>query len=343
MKVIVTGHLGYIGPTVVKRLKAAGYTVTGVDPGLFEHGHAPMPVEETADETWSKDARELTAADLHGYDAIVHLAALSNDPMGALDPSMTYAVNFKTTNSIARAAKAAGVSRFVFSSSCSLYGASGGAAALNESAEFSPQTEYARSKVEAEQALFALNNTEFSVVSLRNATAFGVGSRMRLDLVVSNLTAWALTTGEIRVMSDGTPWRPLVHIDDIALAIECCVKAPAGAIAGEAFNIGIPGANYQVKDVAQRVAQHCPNTKLSILGKGQKDNRSYKVDFSKAITHLPGYVPSKSLDMGILETIKWIKETKINNESLEGEKYIRLQRVKALMATNQLTQFIQLD
>src|SRR6266853_2794176 len=248
MKVLVTGHLGYIGSVMVPMLQAAGVHVTGLDNALFADclfGDAPAAVPELR-----KDVRDVEAADLEGFDAVIHLAGLSNDPLGNLNPDLTYDINHHASVRLARLAKEVGVRRFLFSSSCSTYGAAGDKI-LDETADFNPVTPYGRSKVLVEQEVAQLASPEFSPVFLRNATAYGVSPRLRFDLVLNNLMAWALTTGRAFIKSDGTPWRPIVHIEDISRAFLAALEAPRELIHNQAFNVGRSEENYQIRDLAQ--------------------------------------------------------------------------------------------
>ena len=291
IRLLVTGNLGFIGPVLTARAKRDGHHVTGLDVGYFQACGSPLETETPPDVQLIRDMREVTAADLDGAEAIIHLAGLSNDPMGALDPELTRRINLDGTVRLARAARAAGVPRFVFASSCSLYGAAGGGEALDETAPLQPVSAYAVSKAQAEAALREMADDSFSPVFMRNATAYGLGPRPRFDLVVNNLAAWEHTTGRLRVSSDGTPWRPLVAIEDIAQAALCAAGAPREAVHAEAFNIGKSEANYQVSDIAEAVRSAFPGSVLEITGETGGDPRSYRVSFEKAHRRLPGFAP----------------------------------------------------
>src|SRR5580692_8050023 len=247
MKVLVTGHRGYIGAEMVPALRAAGHDVTGLDIGLFDGCDFMAPPDDVPNV--DVDLRDVTPAHLAGFDAVIHLAALSNDPLGDLSPDVTYDINLHASVRLARAAKEAGVRRFLFSSSCSLYGA-GGDKPLDESAAFHPVTPYGESKVRVEQELTSLADRSFSPVYLRNTTAYGVSRRLRADIVVNNLVGHAYTTGQVLLQSDGTPWRPLVHILDISNAFIACLAAPVEVIHDKAFNVGRTKENFQIRDVA---------------------------------------------------------------------------------------------
>jgi nucleoside-diphosphate-sugar epimerase len=335
MRVLVTGHLGFIGPIMVTTLKEAGHHVTGLDVGYFGDCKVNGRTVPTPDREIIKDVRDVEAQDFDGIDAVVHLAALSNDPMGALKPELTYDINLNASARVAALAKAAGVGRFVFASSCSIYGAADGASqALDETAPFNPVSAYAVSKVKTEEALNALADDGFSPVYLRNATAYGVSGRTRLDLVLNNLMAFAHATGEIRVMSDGSPWRPLVHIEDISLAARCAIEAPRDTVHNQAFNIGRSDANYQVRDIAEVVKTVVPSATLVITGETGGDPRSYRVDFTKALTQLEGFKPKWTLLDGAHELDRWIKDGGLEGSAFDSRRFIRLKQLRHLMDTH---------
>jgi nucleoside-diphosphate-sugar epimerase len=336
MKVLVTGHLGYIGPVLLRLLKEGGHSVTGLDSGYFDECLVPGETEVQPDRSIVRDLRQIEKADLEGHDAIVHLAGLSNDPLGQVAPKLTEDINDLASIRMAKMAKAAGIKRFVFASSCSLYGAADNSKPLTEEAAFNPVSAYAVSKVHCEQALSAMADDDFSPVYLRNATAYGVSPRLRFDLVLSNLMAWARTTGKVRVMSDGTPWRPLVHIEDISQAAVCALEAPQAAIHNQAFNIGRNDANYQVRDIAEAVANRVAGAELLITGETAGDLRSYRVDFTKAATKLPGFKPKWTLEKGVDEIYDWFDTHKVNEQEFQSRLYIRLAQLKHLMATGKL-------
>jgi nucleoside-diphosphate-sugar epimerase len=334
MRVLITGHLGYIGPVMVRLLKQHGHTVTGLDVGYFRSCTVAGQTLVAPDAEIVKDVREVTTDDMAGQDAVIHLAALSNDPLGALNPELTYDINLRASLKVAECARKAGVRRFVFASSCSIYGASADTTrGLTEEAEFNPVSAYAISKVKTEEGLHALANDEFSPVYLRNATAYGVSARTRLDLVVNNLMAYAHDRGEIRVLSDGTPWRPLVHIEDISRAAEAAITAPREAVHNQAFNIGRNDANYQVRDIAEAVARAVPQAKLVITGENGGDPRSYRVDFSKALNGLPGFTPQWTLQAGVEQLDRWFREGGLGGEHFEGRRFIRLKQLRHLLDT----------
>lgn len=332
MRVLVTGHLGYIGSVMIRTLKAAGHHVTGLDIGYFRECGASFDDWVTPDAEIVRDIRDVVAADFDGIDGVVHLAALSNDPLGEINEALTFDINFEASMRAARFAKAAGVSRFVFASSCSVYGAAGDATApLQETAPSRPVSAYAVTKARTEEGLSALAGDGFSPVSLRNATAFGVSARTRLDLVLNNLMAYAHATGGIVVKSDGTPWRPLVHIEDISMAVAACLTAPRMAIHNEVFNIGRHDANYQVRDIAAAVKRVVPTAELEITGQMGGDPRSYRVDFTKALTDLPGFVPRWTLAMGAEELDRWFRAGMLAGEAFDSRRFVRLRQLRHLM------------
>jgi nucleoside-diphosphate-sugar epimerase len=338
MRLLVTGNQGFIGPVLTGMAQARGHAVTGLDVGYFEGCVSRPQADARADRQILRDIRDVGAADLEGVDAIIHLAGLSNDPMGALDAQLTYDINLDGTLNLARLAKAAGVSRFVFASSCSIYGAAGGGAALDETAPLEPVSAYAISKARSEEGLSALADAAFSPVFMRNATAYGLGPRPRFDLVVNNLAGWAFTTGVVRVMSDGSPWRPLTHIEDIALAAICACEAPRETVHNQAFNIGRTDANYQVKDIAQAVQAALPSSQLEITGETGGDPRSYRVDFSKALNGLPGFAPQWTLERGVAEVAGWLKAEGLKGQAFDSRLFIRLKQLQYKMDTGALDQ-----
>ncbi|MEI9941312.1 MAG: SDR family oxidoreductase [Pseudomonadota bacterium] len=329
MKVLVTGHLGYIGVEMVGVLRAAGHEVIGLDTGYFDGCDFLAPPDDVPE--LRIDLRDVTAAHLRGIDAVAHLGALSNDPLGDLNPQITYDINQHASVRLARAAKEAGVKRFLFSSSCSLYGA-GATGYLDENAAFNPVTPYGESKIRVEQELDSLADDSFSPTYLRNATAYGVSRRLRADIVVNNLVGHAFTTGKVLMQSDGTPWRPLVHIRDIMLAFKCVLAAPKDVIHNQAFNVGQTKENYRIRDVAEMVAEVVPNCELKFAEGATADLRNYRVDFTKIETTLPGFKPEWSLRQGIEELYTAYKRIGLTKEDWTGARYYRLPTIKALRA-----------
>ena len=327
MKVLVTGHRGYIGVEMVPVLHAAGHEVVGLDTGYYDECDFRAPPDNVPE--LDIDLRDISPEPLRGFDAVIHLAALSNDPLSDLNPGITYEINQHASVRLARAAKLAGVPRFLFSSSCSLYGA-GGDRPLDENAAFNPVTPYGESKVLVEQEVAQLADESFSPMYLRNATAYGVSRRLRADIVVNNLVGHAFTTGKVLLQSDGTPWRPLVHIRDIINAFLAGLTAPLAAIHNQAFNIGRNSENFRIREVANMVAEVVPNCEVAFAPGASPDTRNYRVDFQKAETRLPGYSPTWTLRMGIEELYKAYKDGDLTKDEFLGPRYYRLRTVKGL-------------
>jgi len=333
MRILVTGHLGYIGAVLAPLLAAGRHEVEGFDADLYrgcDFGHAPDGVAGRIG-----DVRDLRPADLSGFDAVVHLAALSNDPLGSLDPALTLDVNAEGTLRLARAAREAGVRRFVFASSCSMYGASGTDDALDESAPLHPLTAYAESKVRAEEGLFALAGPEFAPVSMRNATVFGVSPRLRLDIVLNNLAAWAHTTGRIRLLSDGTAWRPLVHVRDLAKTALALLAAPEDQIGGEAFNVGTDAQNYLVRDLAEIVSE-VTGCEVEMAEGSSADDRSYRVDFSKLRTAFPDLSLDWDAERGAHELADAYRDVGLTTADFDGDCYVRVRRLQTQLDAGEL-------
>jgi nucleoside-diphosphate-sugar epimerase len=333
VKVLVTGHEGYIGSVLCPLLIERGHQVRGLDVGFFSD-YEFLPAEATIAPR-RRDVRDLGARDLEGFDAVIHLAALSNDPMGQLDAGLTAAINHRGSVRLAELAREAGVSRFVFSSSCSTYGA-GADHALDETAAFNPISAYAISKVASERDIAALATDDFSPTFMRNATAYGVSPRMRTDLVVNNFVGWAVTTGTIRILSDGTPWRPVVHIRDIAGAMAAVLAVPRARIHNVAFNVGRDEDNYQVRDIADVVARTVPNAKVVYAGTGEPDKRSYRVDFGKIRRELPEFTPEWNVQKGVDEIYDAFRRCALDRTLFEGRHLVRLVQLKYLLDTHQL-------
>ena len=328
MRVLVTGHHGYIGSVTTPALLEAGHDVVGLDTFFYES--CDFGSTGTEIPSLRLDVRDVTRKDLDGFDAVVHLAALSNDPLGALSPTLTEEINFLATLELAREAKAAGVQRFVLASSCSMYGVSDGTAAVDETAPLLPLTEYARSKVRSEQALAELADDTFSPIFMRNATAYGNSPRLRVDLVVNNFVGWARTTGKVRILSDGTPWRPLVHIRDIASATVALLEAPRALIHCEAFNIGAGDENYQVRDVAEIVRTRV-GCDVEYAGNGDPDSRSYRVDFAKFAEVFPSFQFAWTVERGAEELNSAYLDEGMTFDDFDGARYNRLKRLQGLL------------
>jgi nucleoside-diphosphate-sugar epimerase len=325
MRVLLTGHKGYLGTVMAPVLAAAGHEVVGLDSGLFDRcllGPAPAdPPGHTV------DLRDVTAEHVAGVDAVIHLAALSNDPLGALAPDLTYDINHHASVRLARLAKDAGVGRFLYASTCSVYGASGGGGLVGEDAPLRPVTPYAESKVRVEDDLHALADDHFTPVYLRNATAFGYSPRLRADIVLNNLVGHAHLSGEVLVLSDGTPWRPLVHAADIARAFAAALVAPREAVHDQAFNIGTERNNVTVAEIANEVVEAVPGSRLRITGEAGADPRSYRVDFSRFRAAVPGFDCEWTVKAGAVELIEAYQRHGLTAESFE-RRFTRLAWLK---------------
>jgi nucleoside-diphosphate-sugar epimerase len=333
VKILVTGHGGYIGTVLVPVLQAAGHAVHGLDSGFFAgclFDPARLPVLPAVRE----DLRDVAAEDLDGFDAVVHLANLSNDPLGNLDPGLTYAINHAATVRLARLARESGVRRFLFASSCSLYGRAG-EGLVDETAPFHPVTPYGRAKMLAERDLAPLASEGFSPVFLRNATVYGVSPCLRFDLVVNNLTAWAVATGAVRMTSDGTPWRPLVHVEDVSRAVLAALEAPREAVHNEAFNVGATAENYRVRDVARIVGEEVPGCAVSFADGASPDTRSYRVAFEKIAERL-GWQPQKTVRDGVREVYAALRDRALVPAQFEGPRFSRIAHLQALLADGRL-------
>jgi len=333
VRVLITGHNGYIGSVMSRMVQAAGHDVHGLDTYFFEGctlGPEPPDLPSTR-----VDLREVREEHLAGYDAVIHLAALSNDPLGDLDPDLTYAINHRGSLRLAQLAKAAGVQRFLFASSCSLYGVAG-EDMLDESASFNPITPYGESKVRLEHDLHALADDRFSPTYLRNATAYGFSPRLRFDVVVNNLVGVALTTGEIRVQSDGTPWRPLVHVEDFSRAFIAALHAPRRLVHDEAFNVGRSEENYQVSALAELVREALPGTTVRYAAGGGPDPRSYRVSCDKLARTLPEFRPQWTVRKGVEELVRAFRGAGLQAEDFTGSRYVRLRRIRELQQAGRL-------
>jgi nucleoside-diphosphate-sugar epimerase len=333
MKVLLTGHQGYLGTPMVPALSSAGHDVVGLDTGYFRDcvlGPRPDPSPGLA-----LDLRDVTAAHLAGFDAVVHLAALSNDSVGNLEPSITFEINVDATLQLARLARDAGVTRFLFSSSCSIYGASGEDDLVAENAPMKPVTPYAESKVRVEDGLHELADASFSPVYLRNATAFGWSPRLRLDLVVNDLVASGLLTGDVRVLSDGTPWRPVIHAEDISDAFVAVLAAPRDTIHDRAFNVGFSAANHRVRDLAHIVAEALGQCHVTISGETGPDPRSYRVDFSRFASAFPNLRQRWDAGRGAADLAGRFRELALTNA--DRPRFERLPRLAELRDLGRLS------
>ena len=332
MRILLTGHNGYIGTVMASMLLTAGHEVVGLDTNFFEDctlGPAELHIQEIR-----KDIRDISLQDLRKFEAVIHLAALSNDPLGDLEPELTYEINLQATIRLARLARKAGVTRFLYSSSCSIYGASSEDDLLNEEAPLRPITPYAESKVKAEEELRKIADGDFSPIFLRNATAYGFSPRLRGDIVLNNLTAWAYTTKKILIMSDGAPWRPIVHVNDISQAFILCLTAPINIIHNQAINIGTNLENYQVRELAEIVKETIPDATIKYAGKTAPDPRNYRVDFTKLTSLLPEFKPQWSARLGAQQLYKAYQDHDLRLEDFQGRKYIRLNQLRHLLNTS---------
>jgi len=333
MRVMVTGNLGYIGTILTPMLMARGHEVIGLDSDLYRRctfgdGMPDVP-------TLRKDVRDVTLEDLKGVDAVCHLAALSNDPLGNLNPQLTFDINHKASVKLAELAKKAGVKRYIFSSSCSNYGA-GGDELLNEEAAFNPVTPYGESKVLTERDVTKLADDKFSPVFLRNATAYGVSPRLRFDLVLNNLVAWAFTTGKIMMKSDGSPWRPIVHIEDISRAFCAVLEAPRELIHNKAFNVGVTADNIQIKTIANLVGEVVPKCQVEFAAGASPDKRCYKVNCDRLPKVLPSFKPQWNVRRGAQELYSTYQKHGLTLDDFEGPRYQRIAQVLTLIKEGKL-------
>ena len=340
MRIIVTGHRGYIGTVLVPLLVAEGYHVVGVDSDLYkqctfgeETGIASIP-------ELLKDIRDMEAADVKGFDAVIHLAGLSNDPLGNLNPELTYEINHLASVRLARLAKDAGVKRFIFSSSCSNYGAAG-QDWVDEESTLNPLTPYGIAKVRVEEDVTKLADSSFCPVFPRNATAYGVSPRLRFDLVLNNLVAWALATGKVHLKSDGSAWRPLVHIEDIASALMAILQAPIERVYNQAFNVGQTAENYRVRDLAEIVTETVPGSRIEFAEGASADQRCYRVNCDKLEKAFPELGFKWNVKRGAEVLYKAYLKEGLKLEEFEGPKYKRVAHIQKLLETGRLDETLR--
>ena len=336
MRVLVTGTEGYIGSVLAPLLIQRGHEVTGLDTGFYRDGWLYSSREATplTPLTLNRDLRTITAADLEGIDAVVHLAELSNDPLGQNNPETTYKINHLGSVDLAALCKQVGIERFVYTSSCSVYGAGTGDF-LDETSAVNPLTAYAECKVLVEQALRDLADSRFCPVLLRNATAYGASPRMRFDIVLNNLAGWAWTTKRVAMTSDGTPWRPLVHLLDICTAIRCALEAPTEAVCAEVFNVGHNDDNYRVREIAAIVGDTFPGCEVTI-GDSHGDSRSYRVSFDKIHARLPGFKCAWNAERGARQLRQVFEQIDMSVDQFEARPFTRLKQLQYLIATSQI-------
>ena len=335
MRVLITGHNGYVGTIMMPMLQQAGHEVVGLDTNLYDGSTFGQDVERPFLEI-NKDIRDIESVDLEGFEAIIHLAGLSNDPLGDLNPELTYDINYCASVRLAEMAKAQGVQRFIFSSSCSNYGA-GVTDWLDEKSDFNPVTPYGRSKVMVEQEVSKMADETFSPTFLRSGTAYGVSPRLRFDLVLNNLAAWAFTTGLVYLKSDGTPWRPIVHIEDMSRAFLAALEAPLEKVHNEAFNVGLSSENYQIRQMAEIVAQTVPDSRVEYAEGASPDKRNYRVNCDKIVNTLPKYEPQWTAMRGAQELFEAYKRVGLKLEEFEGPRYRRLKHIKSLIEAGKLS------
>ncbi len=333
MRILLTGSRGYIGPVMAPMLVQAGHEVVGVDTDLYRRSTFGR-WEETI-RTMVKDVRALEHADLRGFDAVVHLAALSNDPLGDLNPQLTYDINHLASVRLAALAKEAGVTRFVFASSCSNYGAAGDAP-VNEDSQLNPVTAYGISKVRVEQDVAKLADGSFTPTFLRCATAYGASPRLRFDVVLNNLVAWAFASGKVFLKSDGTPWRPIVHIEDISRAFLAVLQAPREVVHAQAFNVGRNDQNYRIREIAEIVKETVPGSEVSFATDAGPDKRNYRADFTKIQRALPSFQPQWDARKGAKQLYEAYKEIGLKLEDFEGPRYRRIDQLKSLIGSGNL-------
>jgi nucleoside-diphosphate-sugar epimerase len=333
--ILITGNTGYIGTVMTKFLQEQSFKVVGLDYNYYEecdlYPRNIRPFKQIV-----KDIRDIGEKNLEGVRAIIHLAALSNDPLGEINPSLTHEINCFASVKLAKLAKRQGIPRFIFSSSCSLYGIATDDKPLTEEGKLNPITAYARAKAEAEEGISKLADDNFHPVFMRNATVYGISPSLRLDLVVNNLVAWAYLTGKVTIMSDGTPWRPIIHIEDFCRAFLVALEAPIEKIHNQVFNVGINEENHQVKNIAKQVEKIVPDSYVEILNKTGPDERTYRVDFSKIKKTLPQFKPTWNLRKGIEELYQAYKNFGLTQKDFQSPKYVRVRWIRHLIESKKL-------
>ncbi len=330
---MVTGHLGYIGTVMVPLLRAEGHEINGLDSDIFKECTFMGKIQDVP--YIRKDIRDVTASDLKGFDSVIHLAALSNDPLSDLNPQITYDINYHASVNLAKLAKKAGVKRFLFSSSCSVYGDSS-ADIITEEDKPNPVTAYAESKLLVEKEVSKLADSTFTPTYMRSATAYGVSPKLRFDLVMNNLIAWAYTSGVVLLKSDGLAWRPIVHIEDISRAFISALHAPTELVHNQTFNVGSTQENYQIRELANIVKEIVPNSRVEYAKDSGPDKRSYRVDFSKIAKILPLFKPKWNARLGAKQLYDAYKTFGLKGEEFESPKFKRLEHLKQLMASNRI-------
>jgi len=334
MKILITGTDGYIGVLLASIIQERGHSVTGLDTGYYRSGLLYGEVDKSHAQI-RKDIRHITERDLIGYDAIVHLAELSNDPLGELNPKVTFEINHIGSVDLARKSMRVGVPRFIYASTCSVYGIDRNGDIKTEESETQPQTAYAQCKVLVERDVLEMADKDFSPTFLRNATAYGPSPRMRFDIVLNNLAGLAWTTGEIKLSSDGTPWRPLVHVTDICEAIICALEAPRSLVHNEIFNVGSTLENYQIRDIANIIAEVFPESRLS-FGQSDSDNRSYRVSFEKIHQCIPNFRCHYNVQMGVVELRNLFEQIGLSKKTFNKSPFTRLKQIKELIANQEV-------